>query len=345
MPGRVPVAKMCSRRSAFGAALASLALACQGLAPAALAQPGPAEAAWPGRPLRLIVPFPPGGATDLLARVLAERLGARLGQPVVVENRGGAAGVIAAELASRAEPDGYTLFFASIGTVSINPNLHARLSYRPEDLQPVVLFADLPNVIVVRADNPWRSLAEMLAEARARPGALAYSSSGSGSSLHLSGEMLKADAGVDILHVPFRGGADTANQLMGGRIDIGVNNLPSVITLLRGGQLRALAVTSPDRSPALPGVPTVAESGIPGLAGYAATAWFGLQVPRGTPAAITGRLNTEVNAICAEPQARERVEQLGARMRGGSVAEFTAYAAAESEKWAAVIRRSGAKVD
>ena len=197
----------------------------------------------------------------------------------------------------------------------------------------------------LRGDSPWKTLADMLAAARARPGALAYSSSGSGSSLHLSGEMLKADAGVDILHVPFRGGADTANQLMGGRIDIGVNNLPSVITLLRGGQLRALAVTSPDRSPALPAVPTVAESGIPALAGYAATAWFGLQVPRATPPAIIDRLNAEVNAICAEPTTRERVEQLGARTRGGSVAEFTAYIAAENEKWAAVIRRSGAQVD
>jgi tripartite-type tricarboxylate transporter receptor subunit TctC len=334
MSGLSPLAQMCSRRSALGGALAAV-----------LAGPGLAQAAWPSRSLRLIVPFPPGGATDLLARVLAERLGARLGQPVVVENRGGAAGVIAAEIASRAEPDGYSLFFASIGTASINPNLHAKLSYRPEDLLPVALFADLPNVIVVRGDSPWKTLADMLATAREKPGALAYSSSGSGSSLHLSGEMLKADAGVDILHVPFRGGADTANQLMGGRIDLGVNNLPSVITLLRGGQLRALAVTSPDRSPALPDVPTVAESGLPGLAGYAATAWFGLQVPRGTPAAIIERLNAEVNAICAEPQARERVEQLGARMRGGSVAEFTAYIAAESEKWAAVIRRSGAKVD
>ncbi|MFZ4407662.1 MAG: Bug family tripartite tricarboxylate transporter substrate binding protein [Paracraurococcus sp.] len=324
---------MCSRR----AALAGLA--------AALAAPAMAQGSWPARPLRLIVPFPPGGATDLLARILAERLGARLGQGVVVENRGGAAGVIAAELVSRADPDGYTLFFASIGTASINPNLHAKLSYRPEDLLPVALFADLPNVIVVRGDSPWKTLADMLAAARARPGALAYSSSGSGSSLHLSGEMLKADAGVDILHVPFRGGADTANQLMGGRIDIGVNNLPSVITLLRGGQLRALAVTSPDRSPALPAVPTVAESGIPALAGYAATAWFGLQVPRGTPGAIIERLNAEVNAISAEPATRERVEQLGARTRGGSVAEFTTYIAAENEKWAAVIRRSGAQVD
>jgi tripartite-type tricarboxylate transporter receptor subunit TctC len=313
-----------------------------GLLAAPLARPAAAEARWPDRPLRLIVPFPPGGATDLLARILAERLGARLGQPVVAENRGGAAGVIAAEFAARAEPDGYTLFFASIGTAAINPSLHPKLNYRPEDLVPVVLFADLPNVIVVRADSPWRSLQDMLAAARARPGAFAYSSSGSGSSLHLSGEMLKADAGVDILHVPFRGGADTANQLMGGRIDVGVNNLPSVIALLRGGQLRALAVTSPERSPALPEVPTVAESGLPG---YAATAWFGLQVPRGTPQPVIERLNAEVNAMLAEPQTRERVEQLGARTRGGSVAEFTAYIGRESEKWAAVIRRSGARVD
>jgi len=333
MPGRPRLSQMCSRRHALA------------LLGGALAAPAAAQGSWPTRPLRLIVPFPPGGATDLLARILAERLGARLGQTVVVENRGGAAGVIAAELASRADPDGYALFFASIGTASINPNLHAKLSYRPDDLLPVALFADLPNVIVVRGDSPWKTLADMLAEARARPGALAYSSSGSGSSLHLSGEMLKADAGVDILHVPFRGGADTANQLMGGRIDIGVNNLPSVITLLRGGQLRALAVTTADRSPALPAVPTVAESGIPALAGYAATAWFGLQVPRGTPAAIIETLNAAVNAITAEPATRDRVEQLGARTRGGTVAEFTAYIAAENQKWAAVIRRSGAQVD
>jgi tripartite-type tricarboxylate transporter receptor subunit TctC len=320
-------------------------IARRSLAALALALPAAAQEAWPARSLRLIVPFPPGGATDLLARVLADRLGARLGQTVVVENRGGAAGVIAAELASRAEPDGYTLFFGSIGTASINPNLHNKLNYRPEDLVPVVLFADLPNVIVVRGDSPWKTLADVLAAARARPGQLSYSSSGSGSSLHLSGEMLKADAGVDILHVPFRGGADTANQIMGGRIDLGVNNLPSVITLIRSGQLRAVAVTSPQRSPALPDVPTVAESGIPGLAGYAATAWFGLQVPRGTPAAIIDRLNAETNAICAEPATRERVESVGARTRGGSAAAFAAFIAEESKTWAAVIKRAGAQVD
>ncbi|MDB5372007.1 MAG: transporter, partial [Belnapia sp.] len=155
---------------------------------------GTAGSDWPARAMRLIIPFPPGGATDLLARVLADRLGTRLGQPVVAENRGGAAGVIAAELATRAEPDGYSLFFGSIGTAAINLHLHSKLSYRPEDLLPVALFADLPNVLVVRPDSPLRSLADLLAAARAQPGALTYASSGSGSSLHLSGEMLKADA-------------------------------------------------------------------------------------------------------------------------------------------------------
>ena len=329
-------------------------LARQGLAAAAVlllsprpspAQPAITAADWPTRSMRLIIPFPPGGATDLLARVLADRLGTRLGQTVVAENRGGAAGVIAAEAASRADPDGYTLFFGSIGTASINAHLHSKLSYRPEDLLPVALFADLPNVLVVRRDSPFRSVADVVAAARARPGELTYASSGSGSSLHLSGEMLKADAGVDILHVPFRGGADTANQIMGGRIDLGMNNVPSVIALIRGGQLRALAVTSPERSEALPEVPTIAESGVPGLAGYAATAWFGLQVPRGTPAPIIDRLNREVNAICAEPQTIERVTSVGARMRGGSPADFARFIAQENDRWAAVIRRSGAQVD
>jgi tripartite-type tricarboxylate transporter receptor subunit TctC len=315
-------------------------LACLGAR--GLARPAAAQTGWPVRPLRLVVPFPAGGTTDTLARILAERLGARLGQTVVVENRGGAAGVIAAEIAARAEPDGYTLFLATIGTAAINPHLHLRLNYRPEDLVPIGLFAELPNVIVARADAPWRSLQEFLAEARARPGQLTYASSGSGSSLHLSGEMLKADAGVDILHVPFRGGADTVNQIMGGRVDVGMNNLPSAIALIRAGQLRALAVTGPVRAAVLPEVPTVAESGLPG---YAATAWFGVQAPARTPQPVITRVNVELNAIIADRPTRERAEDLGARLRGGSPAEFADYIREEGERWAAVIRRSGAKVD
>ncbi|WP_149539950.1 Bug family tripartite tricarboxylate transporter substrate binding protein [Siccirubricoccus phaeus] len=312
-------------------------------APALLAAISPGRAQpWPARPIRLIVPFPAGGTTDLLARLLADGLGARLGQSVVAENRGGAAGVIAAEMAARAEPDGHTLLFASIGTVAILPNLHARIGWRPEDLLPIAYFADVPNVIVVRADGPYRTLAELLAAARARPGELSYASSGNGSSLHLSGEMLKAAANVDILHIPFRGGADSVNQLLGGRIDLAVNNLPSAIAMVRDGKLRALAVTTAERTPALPDVPTVAESGLPG---YEATAWFGLQAPRGTPQPILERLNAETRAIGADPTARARAEAVGARLRPGSIAEFAAFSAAENTKWAEVIRRAGAKVD
>ncbi|MFC7541548.1 Bug family tripartite tricarboxylate transporter substrate binding protein [Siccirubricoccus deserti] len=289
----------------------------------------------------MIVPFPAGGTTDLLARIMADGLGTRLGQPVVAENRGGAAGVIAAEQAARAEPDGYTLMFASIGTVAILPHLHARINWRPEDLVPIVLFADVPNVVVVRADSPLKT--RRPAGRGPRPaGELSYASSGIGSSLHLSGEMLKAQANVDILHVPFRGGADSVNQLLGGRIDLSVNNLPSAIALLRGGQVRALAVTSPERTPALPDVPTVAESGLPG---FDATAWFGLQAPRGTPQPIIDRLNAEVRSLSAEPAAKAKADMVGARLRAGSIADFAAFCEAENVKWAEVIRRSGAKVD
>ena len=297
---------------------------------------------WPNRPLRMGVPFPPGGTTDLLARLMADGVGQRIGQTIVVENRGGAGGAVGAEMAARMDPDGYNLFFATIGSAAITIHLLPRINWKPEDLVPVALFADVPNVIVVRPDSPWRNLQDMLRDARAKPGDLTFASSGTGSSLHLSGEMLKAMAGVDILHVPFRGGADTVNQILAGRVDMSFNNLPSAISLVRGGQLRALAVTSPERAAALPEVPTVAESGIPG---YAATAWFGLQVPRGTPQPVIDRLNRELNATLNDPTTRSRIENVGARPRGGSAAEFAAYIESENKVWADIIRRSGAKAD
>jgi tripartite-type tricarboxylate transporter receptor subunit TctC len=313
-------------------------------APALAAAQG-LPAGWPNRPFRLIVPFPPGGTTDLLARLLSDGLAARLGQPVVAENRGGAGGAVGAELAARMEPDGYNLFFGTIGSAAIIPNLQARLNYRPGDLVPVTLFADLPNIISVAKNARWKTLAELLDEAKRNPGKLSFASSGIGSSLHLSGELLKAMAGVDILHVPFRGGADTANEIMAGRVDFGVNNLPSAIGLIRGGEMRGLAVTSTSRSPALPEVPTVAET--PGwpLAGYDATAWFGLQVPIRTAEAVIARLNAETNAVLADTAVRARMEMVGARPLGGSPADFAAHIRRENEKWAEVIRRSGARAE
>jgi tripartite-type tricarboxylate transporter receptor subunit TctC len=331
-----------SRRRILAAGLGLMAA--PAIVPGAAAQGtgSAAGAAWPSRPIRLIVPFPAGGTTDLLARIMADGLGARIGQPVVAENRGGAGGLMAAEQAARAEPDGHTLLFASIGTVAILPHLHARINWRPEDLVPIVLFADVPNVFVVRADSPFKTLNDLLTAARARPGDLSYASSGIGSSLHLSGEMLKAQANVDILHVPFRGGADSVNQLLGGRIDLSINNLPSAIALLRGGQVRALALTTTERTPALPDVPTAAESGLPG---YDSSAWFGLQAPRGTPQPIIERLNAEVRALAADASAQSKADMVGARLRTGSIADFAAFCAAENVKWAEIIRRSGAKVE
>jgi len=324
-----------ARRAALLGAAAAL--------PAAAAARGqPAAAAWPARPIRLLVPFPPGGATDLLSRLLADRLGPQIGQSVVPENRGGAAGNIAAELATRAEPDGHILFFGTVGTAAINRHLYPRLNWRPEDLLPVALWADLPNAISVAHHSPLRTLPELLAAARARPGALSYASAGSGTTLHLTGELLKAEAGVDLLHVPFRGGQDSINQLLGGRVDVSINNLPTAIGLIRAGELRPLAVTGAARSPAVPAVPTVAEQGLPG---FEATSWFGLQVPVGTPRPIVERLNAALNAALAEPATRERIEHLGARPRGGTPEAFAAFIQAESAKWAEVVRRAGARVE
>ena len=313
------------------------------LAAAAALLPLPALAqSWPARPLRLIVPFPPGGGTDILARILSERLGARVGQPVLVENRPGAAGNLAAEVAARAEPDGHTLFFASIGTAAINPTLYRTASFKPEDLAPVALFGDLPNVVTANPNAAWKTLPEFIAAAKAQPGRLTYGSSGSGSSLHLTAEMLKMRAGIDLLHVPFRGGAAMLTELVAGRIDMCAGNLPTAIGLIRDRSLRALAVTSPERSPAVPDVPTVAEAALPG---FAAVAWFGVQVPARTPAPLVQRINAEINAVTNDPATRARMADQGATARGGSPEAFGDYIRTETATWAEVIRAAGATVD
>lgn len=323
-------------------ALLAATLAAPLAAPLALPGAARAQAAWPSRPFRLLVPFPAGGTTDILARMLADGLAARLGQPVVAENRGGAGGAVGAEAAARMPGDGYNLFFASIGSGAIIPNLLPRINWNPADLLPIALFADLPNIVVVSKRSPYQSLAELLAAAKREPGKLTFATSGIGSSLHLSGEYLKAMAGVDMLHVPFRGGADTANEVIAGRVDFGVNNLPSAIELVRAGEMRGLAVTTQTRNPALPDCPTVAET--PGwpMRDYDASAWFGLQVPKGTPEPVQARLNAELNAVLADPAVKSRLDLLGARARGGSPAAFTAFMAAEGAKWREVIRVSGA---
>lgn len=295
------------------------------------------------RPVRLIAPFPAGGTTDLLARLTAERLAAKLGVPVVVENRGGAAGGIGAAEAARAEGDGTTVFLASIGTAATNALVYRHLPYRPEELAEVASLFALPNVATVAPRAPFAELAGFLAAARARPGALTYGSSGAGSSLHLTGAMLGHLAGVELLHVPYRGGGQMLTELLAGRIDIAFGNLPTAIGQIRDGTLRPLAVTGPARSAALPAVPTVAEAA--GLPGFAATVWYGLQVPRATPPAAIARLNAACLEMLGEAPVRARLAELGVEPLGGTPAEFTRFIQDEVARWRPVITAAGISVE
>ncbi|HEY8553964.1 MAG TPA: tripartite tricarboxylate transporter substrate binding protein [Burkholderiales bacterium] len=298
---------------------------------------------WPTKPLTFIVPFPPGGAADMFGRVIAEHLAQRLGQPVVVKNVAGAGGNIAMQEAARAAPDGYTLFQGTIGTHAINPALYTNLQVDPtRDFAPVAHIGGVPNVLVVNPSLSVRSVQELTEYARANPGKLNMGSSGSGSSIHLSGELYKHLAKVDIVHVPYRGGAAALTDLIGGQIDLMFDNLPVSLPHIQKGALRALAVTSRTRSPLLPDVPTMIEAGVPG---YEATAWSGIFVPAGTPDPIVRRLNREIRAILESEAVRQRFSKLGAVVETMTPEEFGRFVAAEREKWTAMVRVSGAKVD
>ncbi|MBD0271848.1 MAG: tripartite tricarboxylate transporter substrate binding protein [Acetobacteraceae bacterium] len=328
------------RRGLFGAGAALLA------APRVLR----AQEAWPAaRTVRLVVPFPPAGTTDITGRIAAEMLGPRLGQTVVVENRAGATGNIGAEHAARSEPDGYTLLLCTISTASINYALWgARMPVKPEDFAAVALLIRVPNVVLVPASSPFRTAADLIAGAKARPGALNYGSSGSGGSPHMTMEMLKFRAGIDIAHVPFRGAGPMLVEAVAGRLDAGCDNMPSCIGHIRDGRLRALAVSGAGRSPSLPDVPTMSEAGVPD---FEATAWFGIQAPARTPPPILARLGAELDAVTRDPGYRARIAELGGEPPnltpgGGTTPQaFEAFIRAEIAKWAEVVRVSGAKVD
>jgi tripartite-type tricarboxylate transporter receptor subunit TctC len=305
--------------------------------------------AWPTRTVRLVVPFPPAGTTDIAGRIAAEMLTPRLGQQVIVENRPGATGNLGAEHVARAEPDGHTLLVCTISTAAINHSLWgARMPVRPEDFAAAGLLIRVPNVVFVPAASPVRSVAELVAAAKARPGALTYGSPGSGGSPHMTMEMLKLRTGTDILHVPFRGAGPMLVEAVAGRLDSACDNMPSCIGHVRDGRLRALAVTSAARSPALPAVPTLAEAGVPD---FEATAWFGVQAPARTPRPIVERLGRELDAIARDPGYRARIAELGGdppnlTPGGGTSPEaFEAFIRAEIARWAEVVRVSGAKVD
>jgi tripartite-type tricarboxylate transporter receptor subunit TctC len=308
-------------------------------APLAFAQ----ASAYPTKPIRLVVPFPAGGTTDILARAAAQKLTEAFGQAVVVDNRPGAAGNIGSELVAKSAPDGYTLLMGTVGTHAINPSLYAKMPYdHVKDFVPVILVAGVPNVLVVNPSLPVNSVAELIAYGKANPDKLNFASSGSGTSIHLSGELFMAMTGVRMTHVPYKGSAPALQDLAGGQVQLMFDNLPSSLALIKAGKLKALAVTSAARAGALPDVPTVAESGVPG---FEASSWFGILAPTGTPAPIVAKIDVEVAKWLASPEAREKLLAQGANAAGGTPDDFAKHIAAETAKWAKVVKESGAKVD
>jgi len=297
---------------------------------------------WPNRPIRLVSPFPPGGAADLTARIMAEELTGALRQPVVVENRTGVGGAVGSEFVARSMADGYTWLLASTGPFAITPEL-VRLNFDPaRDLAAVAMVSIVPSIFVVNPQVPANNMAELIALARARPGQLSYASGGNGTAQHLFGEMLKQMAGIDIQHIPYRGGGPALTDTIAGRVQILCDTLPLALAHIREGRVRAVGVTSAARNAAVPQVPTVAESGVPG---YEALGWYGMAAPSGMPEALIMRMNREVNALLEKPALRERMIASGSDPLAMTPAAFTARIAEDRSRWARVIRDGNIRPD
>jgi tripartite-type tricarboxylate transporter receptor subunit TctC len=303
-----------------------------------------AQAPYPNHPVRIVVPFPAGGTTDILAREVAQRLTQTTGQAFVVDNRPGAGGNIGAEMVAKAAPDGYTMLMGTVGTHAINPSLYAKMPYdHVKDFVPVILVAGVPNVLEIDPELPVNSVQELIAYAKANPGKLNFASSGSGTSIHLSGELFKSMTGVQMTHVPYKGSSPALADLAGGQVQLMFDNLPSSLALIKAGKLKPLAVTSLTRSSALPNVPTVAESGLPG---FEASSWFGLLAPAGTPKDVVAKINGEVAKWLATPEAKEKLAAQGAIAASGLTPEdFARHIGTETTKWQKVVKDSGAKVE
>lgn len=318
---------------------AGCAAACLLTSPAVLAD----DPTYPKRAISLVVPFAAGGPTDAMARVLALKLGDKLGQQVIVDNRGGAGGGIAAELVARSPADGYTLFFGTTGTMAINPSLYAKLRYDPiKDFAPISLMATTMNVLVTSPQVPVKTLSELVALARTKPGELSYGSAGNGSSNHLSGELFATSAGIRLNHVPYKGSAPALVDLLGGRISMMFDTIARQTQNIASGKVTALAVTGPARSPLLPQVPTAQEAG---LKGFDVTIWYGVLAPRGTPAPVVDRLQREIATVMASDDMKQRMQADGAEAKSTTPAEFAELVKNDIAKWAPVVKNSGASLN
>jgi tripartite-type tricarboxylate transporter receptor subunit TctC len=298
---------------------------------------------YPSKPVHLIVPFPPGGPTDIVGRLVAQKLSEGIGQPVVVENRPGAGGTVGSTVVAKSAPDGYTLPYGSTSTLAIAPSLYKNISYDPrKSFAPISLVSRGPILVAVNAQVPARTLKEFIDLAKKSPGKLSYSSGGNGTPPHLAGELFKTVAGIDVLHVPYKGGGPAINDVAGGQVQAVFEGQVALLPHLQSGRIRALAITGARRNPTLPDVPTVAEAGLPQ---YDANFWSGLVAPAGTPADTIGRLNAVLVKALQAPEVRETLSRQGLEAAGNTPQEFSAYIAAELEKWAAVVKTSGAKLD
>ena len=309
-----------------------------------------AQPAWPTKPVRIVVPFAAGGTTDILARALAPELQKAFGQPFIVDNKPGAGGNNGAAEVAKAAPDGHTLLMGTVGTHAINPSLYSKMPYdHLKDFAPITLVAGVPNVLVMNPANAQRygvdSVPALVRYAKANPGKLNMASSGNGTSIHLAGELFKSMTGTFMLHLPYGGSGPALIDLMSGNTDLMFDNLPSSLPHIKSGKLKAFAVTSATRSAALPDVPTIEEVGGPMLKGYEASSWFGLLAPAGTRADIVNRVQQETAKALASPALKERLQAQGAIPSGNTPADFTRHIAAETAKWAQVVKAAGAKVD
>lgn len=308
----------------------------------ALAAVTPAIAAWPEKPIRIIVPAAPGGTTDISARILAEKIGPILGTNVVVENRAGGGGIIGSEALVRSAPDGYTLIMGNIGPNAILYSLAKKLPYKPEDFVPITLVISNPNVLVVNAESPYRTVADLIAAIRKDAANLSFGSSGPGQSPHMSSEMFLQRAGIRLPHVPYKGAGPAVTALLGKEFTFMIDNLPSSIPQIRAGRFRALAVTGAQRAPELPDVPTMAEAGVPNMV---VTAWFGLFAPAGTPQPIIDRLHQVVSGVLKTPEIQKRFAEMGGQAGGNTPAEFGAFVRQQRLDWKQIVDTAKLSLD